>query len=97
MLWPAMTSAKTSLEFGQGDCVDIRITPLGATEAAIEWIRHSFLLDVEARARLGTHFLQIGGVATLGISYRLDFPRDFSLLPDVRRAVLAHAFPKATP
>lgn len=75
---------------GTGECDQVRIEPIASAEAALCWVRHSFILDVEERPRLASHFAQVGRLASLGISFRLDYPRDYDRLPEVRRAVLAH-------
>ena len=75
---------------GEGDRDDIVIMPMSATDAAIEWVKHSFLLDIGDKERLASHFAQIGQLASSGISYRLDYPRHYDMLDDVRAAVLAH-------
>lgn len=75
---------------GEGDCDDIVISPMGAAEAAIDWITHSFLLDVGDKQRLASHFSQISRLAAHGTSYRLDYPRHYDALANVRHALLAH-------
>lgn len=75
---------------GEGDCNDIVIIPMSAAEAAVEWIKHSFLLDIGDKQRMTSHFTQIGQLAALGISYRLDYPRRYEMLNEVRAALLSH-------
>jgi hypothetical protein len=67
----------------------IEITQLTASEALMEWARHSFLLDVEEKPRLATHFRDVSRLAQHAVHYRLKYPRDYALLPDVRRAIIA--------
>ncbi len=73
---------------GTSDCVTI--SPLNAAEAAVEWVQHSFLLDIRDKHRLRSHFTQISHLASQGISYRLDYPRRYDLLGEVHAALLAH-------
>ncbi len=81
---------KRAYFLGSGDCEHISIEPVGAADAALEWIRHSFLLDLEEKPRLASHFGQVGKLASLGLSFRLDYPRDYDRLPDLRLALLDH-------
>jgi len=75
---------------GEGDRDDIVISPMGAAEAAVEWVKHSFLLDVGNKQRMRSHFAQIGKLAAQGISYRLDYPRRYELLDELRATLVAH-------
>ena len=75
---------------GEGDSDDIAIIPMSAAEAAVEWVKHSFLLDIGDKKRLASHFNQIGQLAALGISYRLNYPRRYEMLDEVRAALLAN-------
>ncbi len=63
---------------------------LSAAEALVEWVKHSFLLDVEERPRLASHFDQVAALANRPIHYRLDYPRRFEELAEVRHAISAH-------
>ena len=74
---------------GDSDVAKVGITSLTASEALAEWTRHSFLLDVEEKPRLATHFRDVSALAQQPVHYRLDYPRDYAQLPAVRRAILA--------
>ncbi len=76
---------------GDGSADDIAIQPMSATEALVEWVKHSFLLDVEERPRVASHFEQVACLAKEPMHYRLDFPRRFEDLPRVRQAIVEHA------
>lgn len=76
---------------GDGSAEGVRITPMTAREAAIEWVKHSFLLDIGDKSRLATHFEQVGLIAALNLSYRLDYPRDYGMLDAVQMAISEHA------
>lgn len=75
---------------GEGASNKVTITPLDAVEAAMEWVKQSFLLDISDKHRLKSHFEQIGHLASQGISYRLDYPRRYDLLGEVHAALLGH-------
>ena len=60
-------------------------------KALLEWLQHSFLLDVEEKPRLASHFDQLARLANQPIHYRLDYPRHFDDLPRVRPAPVEHA------
>lgn len=64
---------------------------LSAAEALVEWVKHSFLLDVEEKPRLASHFDQVAKLANQPIHYRLDYPRRFEELAWVRAAIVEHA------
>ena len=76
---------------GDGSAETIQIHRLSPAEALVEWVKHSFLLDVEERPRLASHFDQVADLANRPIHYRLDYPRRFEDLPRVREAILDHA------
>ncbi len=76
---------------GDGSAEAVRFQRLSAAEALVEWIKHSFLLDVEERPRLASHFDQVAALANRPIHYRLDYPRRFEALAVVREAILRHA------
>lgn len=76
---------------GDGSCAEPTFQRLGAAEALVEWVKHSFLLDVEEKPRLASHFDQVAGLANQPIHYRLDYPREYEALPRVREAIIDHA------
>ncbi len=51
------------------------------------WVENSFLLDIEDRELLAQHFEWTGRIADRVPTFALDYPRDYAILPDVRRAV----------
>jgi hypothetical protein len=73
---------------GDAEVEDTELVPLTPSEALAEWTRHSFLLDIEEKPRLAAHFRDVSALALQPIHYRLDYPRDYSLLPSVRSAIL---------
>ena len=75
---------------GDGSAERLEIRRLSAAETLVEWVKHSFLLDIEEQPRLASHFDQVAALANRPIHYHLDFPRRFDELAAVRQAILAH-------
>lgn len=67
------------------------IRSLGANEAMMEFVQHSFILDLKSETTLGGHFERMATLANNASVFRLDYPRDYALLPDVRSAIISHA------
>ena len=76
---------------GDGNAVAPVFQRLSAAEALVEWVKHSFLLDVEERPRLASHFDQVAALANQPMHYRLDYPRRYENLARVRQAIVEHA------
>jgi hypothetical protein len=76
---------------GDGRATRLELRRLSAAETLVEWVKHSFMLDIEEQPRLASHFDQVAALANEPIHYRLDFPRRFEELAAVRQAILAHA------
>jgi hypothetical protein len=76
---------------GEGDTETVSIEPIGGRDAMIELVRHTFLLDIEEREMLLHHFGQLTELARLPMFFRLDYPRRYDLLPQVRDAVIRHS------
>jgi len=76
---------------GDGSAPDISFRRLNGAEAMIEWVKHSFLLDVEEKPRLASHFDQVAKLANEPIHFVLDYPRRYEDLARVRRAIVEHA------
>jgi len=76
---------------GDGSAIQLKFERLSAAEALMEWVKHSFLLDIEEKSRLASHFDQVAKLANQPIHYRLDYPRRFEDLPHIRQAILEHA------
>ncbi|MBK8358823.1 MAG: hypothetical protein IPL15_07495 [Comamonadaceae bacterium] len=62
-------------------------------QALIELVKHSFLLDIEARDMLMRHFDDLTRLAALPIYFRLDYPRDYRVL---RSTVAINAIGRTT-
>ena len=76
---------------GNGKVATLEFQRLSTAEALVEWVKHSFLLDVEEKPRLASHFDQVAKLANQPIHYRLDYPRRFEDLAWVRAAIVEHA------
>lgn len=75
---------------GDGSAETVTFERLRPAEALVEWVKHSFLLDIEERSRLAWHFEQVASLAELPIHYRLDYPRQYAALAQVRAAIIEH-------
>jgi hypothetical protein len=76
---------------GDGRASEITFQRMSAAEAVVEWVKHSFLLDVEEKPLLASHFDEVAKLANQPIYYRLDYPRRFEDLVRVRQAITEHA------
>lgn len=76
---------------GDGSAATLEFQGMSPSEALVEWVKHSFLLDVEEKPRLASHFDQVAKLANQPIHYRLDYPRRFEDLAYVRQAIVEHA------
>jgi hypothetical protein len=76
---------------GEGHASDVRIEPMTAQDAHMAWVRHAFLLDPHDPARMRSLFAQVAAIAEQGLSYRLDYPRRYDALDEVREALREHA------
>lgn len=70
---------------------EIQFVKLSPQEAMVELIKHSFLLDIEDRKMLKTHFNAVSDLASLPIFFKLDYPRNYSGLEKLRNSILQHA------
>lgn len=75
---------------GAGDAAGITITPLAPAQALIEWVKHSFLLDIEEQPRLASHFDDVARLSDHPVHFHLDYPRHYRLLPQVQAAIQTH-------
>lgn len=74
-----------------GGAREITFSRLSAPEALVKWVKHSFLLDVEDRSLVGSHFDQVSKLANKVTCYQLDYPRRFEDLDHIRQAIVEHA------
>ncbi len=75
---------------GEGKAPKIGFQRMSASEALIELVKHSFLLDIEARDLIAAHFDRVAKLAAQPVHYRLDYPRRFEQLALVRQAIVDH-------
>jgi hypothetical protein len=76
---------------GDGSASKLEFQRIDAAQALMEWVKHSFLLDVEEQPLLASHFDGTAKLANQPIYYRLDYPRRFEDLANVRQAIVEHA------
>ncbi len=70
----------------------IAIHPLGPAESLIELAKHRFCLGIDDIDKLRKDYQRLSSIiSSLGAIYRLDYPRDLSLLPKVVATVLEHS------
>jgi hypothetical protein len=65
---------------GNGEAQVPTINLLRPAAALVELVKHSFLLDIEARDMLVRHFDDLTRLAELPIYFWLDYPRDYEAL-----------------
>lgn len=75
---------------GPGESAEPRISELSLREALAQLLNHSFVLDVEDRARMTRHFEALTCLVEAVPSYLLDYAREYDRLPDVIAAVSGH-------
>ena len=75
---------------GTGTTPELRFERLQPGEALIELVKNSFLLDIEEREMLAAHFDVLSRMVSRPIYYRLDYPRRFEDLAQIRRAIVDH-------
>jgi hypothetical protein len=73
-----------------GSAPEITFRRLSGSEPVVAWIKHSFLLDVEDRAMLSSHFDRVAELANRLPCYYLDYPRRFENLGRLREAIVDH-------
>ena len=79
-----------SAYFLGGDAAAPRIQPMSESEALVEWVKNSFLLDPTEQRLLAAHFEQLAPLANGLACYRFDYPRRFDALAEVRAALVGH-------
>jgi hypothetical protein len=82
---------RTAYFLGDGSATEITFRRLTKTETLLAWAKQSFLLDVEDRDLISTHFDRIATLANDLACYDLDYPRLYDDLGRLIEAVVAHA------
>lgn len=72
---------------GPGSADSVSLTPMRPADALVELVKQSFLIDTEDREMLANHFDALSHLAASVIHYRLDYPRHYDVLPDVREII----------
>jgi hypothetical protein len=62
--------------------------PMNATERLVAWLRHSFVLDVHDRQATARHFDGLSRLAMDVSASRLDYPRSYAALGEMRAFIL---------
>lgn len=69
---------------GDGSAAALEIARVKPQEALMALLSNSFLLDVHDDAALAGHFDRLAALSHLPIFYRLDFPRRYEMLEQVK-------------
>jgi hypothetical protein len=75
---------------GEADAAVPQFERLAASQALIEWVKNSFLLDPEERPLLASHFERLTKLVVRLPCFRLHYPRRFDALGGVRQAIAEH-------
>lgn len=73
------------------DAEQVIIESVSGAARHLAWVSNSFLLDIQDRKLLAKHFDWTHRIASQIPTFRLDYPRDYGMLSEVRNAVLRHA------
>jgi len=73
---------------GNDPSAPLAITPLAPPLALTQLLQHSFVLDVEDKQRLRSHFGRLGELSEKIAVRGLDYPRQYSELPAVIEAIV---------
>ena len=75
---------------GDGRATQLTFQRMPPSLALISLVKNTFLLDIDTRQTLATHFDQLTKMVAMPIYYELDYPRRFEDLPSIRQAIVAH-------
>lgn len=78
-----------ALFLGDGQVDTVILAPLSAQQAHLAWIKHAFLLNVHDKDTMRRLFLNVADLVNRGLSYCLDYPRRYDVLPQVEACLLA--------
>lgn len=73
---------------GDSAAPGVSLAPVRASETLVQLVKHSFLLDIQATELIASHFDQLARLVSEPIYFRLDYPRRFDALGEVRRAII---------
>ena len=75
---------------GEAGAAATRFERLAASQALIEWVKNSFLLDPEEPPLLASQFERLTRLVVRLPCFRLHYPRRFAALGSVRQAIADH-------
>ena len=75
---------------GEGKTEQFVCQRMSPAIAIIEFVKHAFILDIEAAPLLANQFEALSHLAQQIPSYRLDYPRRFATVTAVRQAIINH-------
>lgn len=75
---------------GDADAAVPRFERLAASQALLEWVKNSFLLDPEERPLVASHFDRLTSLVVRVPCFRLHYPRRFDGLGSLRHAIVEH-------
>ena len=78
------------LEQDAEEGAEVAIRPLVGQDRHLAWLSNSFLLDIEDRDLLARHFDWTHRISAAVPTFALDYPRDYGMLPEVRKAIRSH-------
>jgi hypothetical protein len=76
---------------GETPADETSMSPLGPTDGLQRLLKQSFVLDVRDKAALACQFEHITRLLSMPIHYQLNYPRSYTHLAGLRRAIVAHA------
>ena len=76
---------------GDKNSETISITPVTGQKIITNLAKNSFLLDMEEKEMLAHQFSRLAALAQHPIFFRLDYPRSYADLCEVREVILKHA------
>jgi hypothetical protein len=80
---------------GDGTSRDVEIEQLSPSAALLALVRNSFVLEVDRAQFLASHFDRLAELTSRIGFWRLDYPRRFEMLAQVRTAILDHFVPQS--
>ena len=75
---------------GPGETEELSISPMRQSDILAEIMQHSFILDVEDKAALRSHFERLARLAEAIPCYALDYPRDFAQFSETAGAIATY-------
>ena len=75
---------------GEVDQEEVTISPMRGHLPVLETLKHCFLLGLNKPDILEANFKSLVELSRLKMTYKLDFPRQYQALAQVRQAILRH-------